>query len=344
MRQGRLKAPETHRVAYYHCLSRVVDRRFIFEELQKEVFSKFMREYETFCGVQVVTYSIMSNHFHVVLEVPRRPERLPTDAELLALVEGLSGVAGRGRTRQLLERLRKQEHHDAAEELRARFFRRMWDVSEYIKLLKQRFTQWYNKQQGRTGTLWEGRFKSVLVEGAGQALASIAAYVDLNSVRAGLTERPEDYRWCGYAEAIAGCRRAKEGLRIVAAGTQRMAVSDVSLEDGLAQYRVLLYQEGEEKEKPNPSTGPTRLGFSRETVARVAAENGRVALSDYLRLRVRYFADGAVLGTQEFVNEIFQAFRSRFGLKRVEAGRPLRGLNSDLFALQRLRNRPALFG
>jgi hypothetical protein len=35
----------------------------------------------------------------------------------------------------------------------------MWDVSAFMKLLKQRFTQWFNRQRGRKGTLWEERFK-----------------------------------------------------------------------------------------------------------------------------------------------------------------------------------------
>jgi hypothetical protein len=52
------------------------------------------------------------------------------------------------------------------------------------------------------GTLWEGRFKSVLVEGTGQTLSTMAAYIDLNPVRAGIVKDPADYRWSGYAEAV----------------------------------------------------------------------------------------------------------------------------------------------
>jgi hypothetical protein len=44
-----------------------------------------------------------------------------------------------------------------------------------MKLLKQRFTQWYNRRTGRKGTLWEDRFKSVVVEGAGAALVAMGA-------------------------------------------------------------------------------------------------------------------------------------------------------------------------
>ena len=101
----------------------------------------------------------------------------------------------------------------AAEQLRESFFRRMWDLSQFMKSLKQCFTRWYNAAHDCSGTLWEERFKSVLVED-GHAAKVMAAYIDLNAVRAGIVEDPKDYRWCGYAEAVAGRRRARplEGL------------------------------------------------------------------------------------------------------------------------------------
>ena len=60
---------------------------------------------------------------------------------------------------------------------------RTWKIGKswFLRLVKQRFTQWYNKRQGRTGALWEDRFKSVLVEGAGPALSAMAVYIDLVS-------------------------------------------------------------------------------------------------------------------------------------------------------------------
>ncbi len=71
-----------------------------------------------------------------------------------------------------------------------------------MKLLKQRFSQWHNARNARKGTLWEERFRSVLVDGAGEALLTMAAYIDLNPVRAGIVQDPKDYRWSGYGEAL----------------------------------------------------------------------------------------------------------------------------------------------
>ncbi len=71
-------------------------------------------------------------------------------------------------------------------------------LSEYVKEIKQSFSRWYNKRHGRKGFFWGERFKSVLVEN-GDSLVNCLAYIDLNPVRAGLVERPEDYRWCSLA-------------------------------------------------------------------------------------------------------------------------------------------------
>ena len=119
-------------------------------------------------------------------------------------------------TRQLLERFRADGNEAEAESLRRRILGRMYDVSAFMKQLKQRFSQWFNKKHGRCGTLWEDRFKSVLVEGAGVALATMAAYIDLNPVRAKIVEDPKDYRWSGYGQAVAGKKEAVEGLSVVA--------------------------------------------------------------------------------------------------------------------------------
>ncbi len=84
------------------------------------------------------------------------------------------------------------------------------------KGVMQRFTQWYNGKHKRSGTLWERRFKSVVVED-GLAARTMAAYIDLNPVRAGMVSDPAEYRWSGYGEAVGGGtkgdgKRAREGL------------------------------------------------------------------------------------------------------------------------------------
>ena len=183
---------------FFHCVSRIVDRRHVIKDQEKEFLVKWMRKYEAFCGIRVVTFCFMENHIHLLLEIPPPPSEPLSDESLLERLGLVSTKATVVETRQLLERLRADGNQAEAEALRRRILGRMYDVSAFMKQLKQRFSQWFNKKHGRCGTLWEDRFKSVLVEGAGVALATMAAYIDLNPVRAKIVEDPKDYRWSGY--------------------------------------------------------------------------------------------------------------------------------------------------
>ena len=119
----------------------------------------------------------------------------------------------------------------------------MGDLAVFIKEVKQRFSSLYNKSHERYGTLWAERFKSVLVEGSLSALRTVAAYIDLNPVRAGLVEDPKDYRFCGYAEALAGARQAQAGIQSV---TERQRI-----DSALEQYRMTLFGMGSSGSREN---------------------------------------------------------------------------------------------
>jgi len=67
-----------------------------------------------------------------------------------------------------------------------------------MKHLGQRYVQFVNRTYHRSGTLWEGRFKSCLAE-EGTYVLTCYRYIELNPVRAGMVTRPEDYRWSSYA-------------------------------------------------------------------------------------------------------------------------------------------------
>jgi putative transposase len=72
-----------------------------------------------------------------------------------------------------------------------------------IKQLAQRHTQHVNRLYRRSGTLWEGRFRSCLVEREDYLMACYR-YIELNPVRAGLARRPRDYRWSSYRRNAEG--------------------------------------------------------------------------------------------------------------------------------------------
>jgi putative transposase len=67
-----------------------------------------------------------------------------------------------------------------------------------MRNLGQRYVQYFNRRHGRTGTLWEGRFRSCIAESARYVLACYR-YIELNPVRAGMVGKPIDYAWSSHA-------------------------------------------------------------------------------------------------------------------------------------------------
>jgi putative transposase len=66
-----------------------------------------------------------------------------------------------------------------------------------MRELGQRYVQYFNRRHARTGTLWEGRYRSCLVESAAYVLACYR-YIELNPMRAALVERPDRYEWSSH--------------------------------------------------------------------------------------------------------------------------------------------------
>jgi len=232
---------------------------------------------------------------------------------------------------------------EEAEAIRKKLLARMGDVSEYMKAVKQRFSVWYNRSHQRYGTLWAERFKSVLVEGQGNPLQTMAAYIDLNPVRAGLVEDPKDYRFCGYAEAVAGNKQAREGLRAIwadwtGAGT-RLTAGSRSIdkrgpyEIAAQAHRELIFG------KRAADSGVSEM--SRKKALKVLEkEDALLPKATVLRCRVRYFTDGAILGSKEFVRGYLGAWQMEKGRKYPPKVHPLRGADwQNLATIQGLRKR-----
>ena len=305
MRKPRIKL--SGRTAVYHCMSRVVGGQFLLLEAERDQFRRMLRKQAQFCGVQIVTHSVLSNHFHVEARIPQTAPL--DDAELLRRAERFYGPQ-----HPFVRLLHQARDPQGAlpQPLRQQLRKRMGDVSVFMKELKQRFSHWYNRRNDRFGTLWAERFRSVLIEDTPEAVGTVAAYIDLNAVRAGLVVDPKDYRFCGYGEAVGGDPLAQEGL------LSFLEAKD--WESGGAEYRLKLFVEG------GTAGQSDKVLLDREAILKVIKDGGKIGRAEALRLRIRYLRDGLVLGSEEFVNEIFREFRDRFGPKRKTGARKLKGL------------------
>ncbi len=70
-------------------------------------------------------------------------------------------------------------------------------MSLMMQSVGRTYVRYFNKRHNRSGTLWEGRYKSSLIDSEGYLLTCMA-YIDLNPVRAGLAESAEDFSWSSY--------------------------------------------------------------------------------------------------------------------------------------------------
>ena len=334
----------------YHVVSRFVDRRKVFGDEEKEVFRAMMGAFAPFHQVNILTFCLMGNHFHLLIRVPERPAGF--DVPLEQMMDMMDRAVGPERMKVLRSQFRVWERcggESGIEEWRQRMLSRMFSLSEFMKALKQRFSQWYNRRKGRTGVLWEGRYKSVIVQDETKALRTMATYIDLNPVRAGITEDPADYRWSGYAEAMAGKAAAMEGIALVTGATAERMIGrglgqPVPQESAsqrrrrhlraLVHYRQLLGLAGRPRVREDGTV--VRRGVSEKVQERLAQESG--VKREQLMKRVRHFTDGVVLGSREFINGWFEQNRAWFGGKSSEARKSgARKIGKDWDKLYNLR-------
>jgi len=277
------------------------------------MFVQMLVKQARFAGVDLLGYCIMSNHVHLLIRVT--PVESLSDTEILKRYADYYGETKVPQSTYSFSDLSAifAKGGSDAELARTRILSRMGDLPAFMRELKQRFTIWYNHKHENSGTIWASRYKSLIVENAAESLTKVAAYIDLNPVRAEIVTDPKDYRWCGYAAASAGRKIEKEGIT-------QLFPDMGSLSECMQAYRLILFGKG----YLSKGVGDKDQGrISAEILEKVIQQQGEVALHELLRLRIRYFADGAVLGSREFVESLFRENRDRFGKKRMSGARAL---------------------
>ena len=315
----------------YHVTSRTACGQFLFDDEAKDRFLKFLRKQAGFCGIDVLAYCVMGNHFHLLVAVPEvcdisdselmRRYRLLYDAKQCPASAPLPDVLA-----SLLE-----QNGEEGQQLRTRLLARMHDLSAFVRELKQRFGIWYNHRHGNRGTLWADRFNSVIVESTKEALSTVAAYIDLNPVRAELVDDPSEYRYSSYGRGLIGDREARLGY-------ERVFCYSARWKSVLQSYNLILYGKGASSKGV---VGKDRGRIDPDTVQRVLDSKGRLPLSDVLRLRVRYFTAGTAIGSASFLREVGADMRMRHGLERKKDAYLMRaGEWGDLRSFRNLQVRP----
>ena len=203
----------------YHVTARIAHRAMLFRDAAvKDKVVEILLGAADFSGVELYAWCVMDNHLHLLVHVPRVPERywlkpgeepaayafgtrppacrvplwhpegdspcsaspegdspldtrsrpplgfaLPDD-EMIARLASLYGAAKAKRIEREWAELRKRGLGATVDDEKSRQCRRMYNLSQYVKTVKERISTWYNETRGHEGCLWQGRFHSGVVE------------------------------------------------------------------------------------------------------------------------------------------------------------------------------------
>ena len=271
-RLPRLTLP--HQDTFYHLMSRVcgpIDW-FPFHDpvAAQAVLLRLFLDVSVYC-CQLADYNLLGNHFHLI-------------ARFLAFQR----LARRELQRRAAILYPRPADRPKTPAQWKRFNERLFCVSDFMHDVKQAMSEWYNQHYDRRGPFFAERFRSVVLADQ-QALIDCMLYVDLNPVRAGLVEKPEDWPWSALARRARGDEKNLIPLKDILKGCK----------DPRSEYFFRLYWRAglpvDENRFPSLLIKERNRGF----------QGGEY------RLRIAAFSRGILLGTLRQVRRWVLEFRRR---------------------------------
>jgi len=199
-------------------------------------------------------------------------------------------------------------------------------LSEFIRGIKVGFARYYNRHHNRRGYFWGDRFKSVIVD-KGETLVNCLAYIDLNPLRAGLVDRPEDYRWNSLGYHLQ--TENKDQFLSTDFGLKEFNVK--SPKERIRRYRRYVYEAGGIRRSDKMQAKQ----IDAKVVAKERKKDFEINRISRFRYRTRYFTDSGIIGSKEFVAENYQRFRHLFHSQHEKKPKPIKGLDG-MYSLKRL--------
>ena len=234
--------------------------------LNRKHLIDLIRFYASAYCCEVVAFSIMGTHYHLVLKFEK--ERKMGFSEL--------------KDRALVLYPDSEEIIDQwAEEKCEQFRQRLFNLLDFMRNLQSAYATWFNRSYKRKGRFWADRYKSVYLANR-QAVMDCILYVELNPIRAGLVKRPEE--WKGSSIYLRDMKENKWLMPLTA------FYDNKGPKQALIDYRSRLYHRG------NVPTKKGQAALS-DKILREEAERGFASSGIYLK-RLRYFVDGIALGSE----------------------------------------------
>jgi len=293
--------------AVYHVMSRTALDGFPLKDIEKDFMLDLIKKFSSLYFTEILGFCLMGNHFHLLVKI--FPENRFTDEDIQKRFEmfyGDSRAFAKGQIPYLRAKLSS--------------------LSEYMREIKVGFARYYNRRHNRRGYFWGDRFKSVIVE-KGETLINCLAYIDLNPLRAGLVDRPEEYRWNSISYHVQTGN--KDNFLSTDFGLKEFKVK--SEIERIRRYRRYVYEAGAVN---RPEKGETKVIGDRILEKERSREFG-LNRSDRFRYRTRYFTDSGIIGSKEFVSTNYHRFKHLFYSKHEKKPKPIKGLEG-MYSLKRL--------
>ena len=199
----------------HHLVSRIAHRVYFLKDDERKDFLEMVRRTSEFCGIKLLGWCVMGNHFHILVYLP-----VPAVMDENEVIRRYGILKGEKVARNQENEFIKWRRLGASGEKRVEEWldnqrRRMYSVSNFMKIVKQWFTAEYNSRNGHKGTLWEAVYYDRVVKMRTIEMAKCLGYIHLNPIRAAETDKYDAYVWSSYCAFCKGDQTAIEGMRFI---------------------------------------------------------------------------------------------------------------------------------
>ena len=200
----------------HHITSRIAHKvRFLQDKAERNDLIGMIRRAADFAGIKLLGWCIMINHFHILAFLPK-PVKVDEN-EILRRYGVLKGTKCAVAFQEQLANLRLEGDTGCKEAERRldALRKRMYSIGEFVKIVKQWFSEEYNRRNSHTGTLWEGAYHDRVVKYCRKDMAEGLGYIHLNPIRAAACTTFDGYIWSSYSAFKRGDKVAIEGMQFV---------------------------------------------------------------------------------------------------------------------------------
>jgi len=293
--------------AVYHVMSRTALDGFPLKDGEKDFMLDLIKRFSALYFTEILGFCLMGNHFHLLVKMI--PGHHFSDEDIQKRVEAFYG-----------------DSREFAEGQIPYWREKLSSLSEFVREIKVGFARHYNRRHNRRGYFWGDRFKSVIVD-KGETLVNCLAYIDLNPLRAGIVDRPEEYRWNSLGYHLQ--TENKDEFLSTDFGLKEFNVK--SKKERIRRYRRYVYEAGA-LNRPDKMQAQV---IDAKVVAKERKKDFEISRISRFRYRTRYFTDSGIIGSKEFVAENYRRFQHLFHSKHEKKPKPIKGLDG-IYSLKRL--------